>query len=419
MLRSPNPRPAQLPAPPVSRGPPPEPHSTPYVELKPYHYATLASLAAVGLLFLAVLLYATGDGLGFGASAARVCRRFLKTPALRQVLGILGAMTFTRYGLEPLVRGVRRALKAETSWERSPEYYIVREVSRPLALLFAVAAAAALAESFLPQVIAVPKSVVQTVVRSTLSLAMVLSAARVALNIKARVVHEALWRMELKGETTRQRRAEALDKLGSLAVYVVAAFLSLQAVGLDVNSVLAIGGVGGLAVGLAGREILENLFTGLIILSSNPFEVGEEVLFRPSSGQVVEGIVTDVGWYRTTIRSFEREIYTIPNSVFSRTVVLNVTRKRLEWRFYEFLGVRVEDARRAEDIVLDMRKILRQDSRVIQRLHRRIFLEKITRDQAQIYTSFYVEAVNRDAFMASALECFFLGVGDGEGSEGP
>jgi hypothetical protein len=53
-----------------------------------------------------------------------------------------------------------------------------------------------------------------------------------------------------------------------------------------VNSVLAIGGVGGLAIGLAGREILENLFTGLIILSSSPFEVGEEVLFTPPSGPV-------------------------------------------------------------------------------------------------------------------------------------
>lgn len=52
-----------------------------------------------------------------------------------------------------------------------------------------------------------------------------------------------------------------------------------------VNSVLAIGGVGGLAVGLAGREILENLFTGLIILSSSPFEVGDEVLFSPPNGQ--------------------------------------------------------------------------------------------------------------------------------------
>lgn len=105
-----------------------------------------------------------------------------------------------------------------------------------------------------------------------------------------------------------------------------------------VNSVLTIGGIGGLAVGLAGREILENLFTGLIILSSSPFEVGDEILFRPSSGQVVEGIVVDVGWYRTTIRSFEREVFCIPNAAFSRNVVLNVTRKGKEWRFFEFVG---------------------------------------------------------------------------------
>ena len=53
--------------------------------------------------------------------------------------------------------------------------------------------------------------------------------------------------------------------------------------------------------------------------------------------QTVEGIVVDVGWYRTTIRSFEREIYTIPNSVFSRNVVLNITRKQKEWRFFGIL----------------------------------------------------------------------------------
>ena len=48
--------------------------------------------------------------------------------------------------------------------------------------------------------------------------------------------------------------------------------------------------------------------------------------------------MVDVGWYRTTIRSFEREIFNIPNSVFSRNVVLNITRKQKEWRFYEFIG---------------------------------------------------------------------------------
>lgn len=129
------------------------------------------------------------------------------------------------------------------------------------------------------------------------------------------------------------------------------------------------------------------------------------MLFRPTSGQVVEGIVVDVGWYRTTIRSFEREIFTIPNSVFSRNVVLNITRKQREWRFYEFLGLRLEDLPRVTAVVSDIRKILRADARIIQKLHRRVFLDKLTRDECTVYVSFYVEAANRDAFMAGEQEC--------------
>lgn len=271
---------------------------------------------------------------------------------------------------------------------------------KPLEFLFLVAAVTTLAENMLPQVINIPKSIVQTLVRSTNCLTFVGAAARVVFNIKGRIVRESAWQLELKGDLTRQRRLEAIDKLMSLGTLVVASFFGVRALGMDVNSVLAIGGVGGVAVGLAGREILENLFTGLIILSSNPFEVGDEVLFKPTSGQVVEGIVLDVGWYRTTIRSFEREIFTIPNSVFTRNVVLNITRKNREWRFYEFLYLRLEDLPRVSDIVSDARKILRQDSRIIQKLHRRVFLHNVTREHCCIYISFYVEAANRDAFMA-------------------
>ncbi len=142
----------------------------------------------------------------------------------------------------------------------------------------------------------VPRSLVNTVARCTLSLAFVFAAARVVFNVKGRVMRESAWQLELKGDVTRQRRLEALDKLMSVLVVLVASVFALNALGTDVNSVLAIGGVGGVAIGLAGREILENLFTGLIILSSNPFEVGDEVQFRGGSGQVIEGIVVDVGW---------------------------------------------------------------------------------------------------------------------------
>ncbi|CAL8469278.1 g8819 [Coccomyxa elongata] len=315
-------------------------------------------------------------------------------------MGILAAMTFVRFGLEPLVKVLRRVFSAQGTWEKSSEYYILREVYRPLEFLFSVAAFTTLAENFLPQLISLPKAMVQNLVRSTLSLTFVIAAARVVFNVKARMTREATWQLELKGDLTKQRRVEAVDKLLSVLTLLVASVFGLQAIGLDVNSVLAIGGVGGLAVGLAGREILENLFTGLIILSSSPFEVGDEVLFSPPSGQTVEGIVVDVGWYRTTIRSFEREMFNIPNSVFSRNVVLNITRKQREWRFYEFIGLRVDDVGKASAVVADMRKIIRQDPRIIQKLHRRVFIDKLTREQVSVYVSFYVEAVNRDAFMS-------------------
>lgn len=54
---------------------------------------------------------------------------------------------------------------------------------------------------------------------------------------------------------------------------------------------------------------------------------------------------------RTLIRSFEREMYVIPNAVFSKNTVLNVTRKSREWRFYEYLCVRVQDVHKVNAII--------------------------------------------------------------------
>jgi hypothetical protein len=81
------------------------------------------------------------------------------------------------------------------------------------------------------------------------------------------------------------------------------------------------------------------------ICSQNPFEVGDEITFFHNS-KVIEGIVLDIGWYRTNVRSFEREVYVIPNAVFSKNIVLNVSRKNREWRFYETLCIRLQDVRK-------------------------------------------------------------------------
>ncbi len=118
----------------VSSNDPPAPSSSQQAEqqgsltgLKPFHVAAFAAILACGLAFLAVLLYITAD-MQFQRACIKVVKRLLKTVALRQVMGILAAMTFVRFGLEPLVKVLRGIFSAQGSWEKSSEYYILREV---------------------------------------------------------------------------------------------------------------------------------------------------------------------------------------------------------------------------------------------------------------------------------------------------
>ena len=95
--------------------------------LKPFHLAVFFIVLSAGLWFLAVLLYFTAD-IKLQQACLKVVRRLLKTVALRQVMGILSAMMFVRFGLEPLVKALRKLFVAPGSWEKSSEYYILREV---------------------------------------------------------------------------------------------------------------------------------------------------------------------------------------------------------------------------------------------------------------------------------------------------
>ena len=95
--------------------------------LKPVHLATFFIILGTGLMFLAVLLWFTAD-IRFQQACTKVIRRLFKTVALRQVMGILGAMTFVRLGLEPMVKLLRRLFRAPGTWEKSSEFYILREV---------------------------------------------------------------------------------------------------------------------------------------------------------------------------------------------------------------------------------------------------------------------------------------------------
>eukprot|EP00210_Caulerpa_lentillifera_P008673 g8272.t1 len=382
------------------------PHRIP-TPLRKRNVFVLAPTLFIGAISISVLILILKTNFGLKYTVSKLLQNLMNSDVARRMCAIFGTMVFVRSGLTPVVRLIREFLKVSTPWEKSTEYYLLKELYSPLEVLLAVAALAGIAETALPTLISVHEVVITGVTHTIVTVLLIAAVAKVVFNMKSRILRETKWKLEIEGKTTEQHRVGAVDKLLTIAIYMVSVILGLQSIGLDVNSVLAIGGVGGLAIGLAGREIFENLFSGLLIMGSRPFDVGDEIRCSGSAvSETIEGMVVDIGWYRTMVRNWEREIYVIPNSLFSRSVVLNITRKGKEWRFFEFIPIRQQDLMKVEAVVADMRRIMKQDARIIQKLHKRAFLNGINQEFVSIYISFYLEAPNRDAFMAARQQLY-------------
>ncbi len=117
--------------------------------------------------------------------------------------------------------------------------------------------------------------------------------------------------------------AEAIGKLLRLAVIITAALVILQNLGYSISGVLAMGGVGGIAVGFAAKDLLANFFGGLIIYLDRPFAVGDWIR---SPDRKIEGTVESIGWRMTIIRNFQSQPMYVPNSVFTNVIVENPSR---------------------------------------------------------------------------------------------
>ena len=148
-----------------------------------------------------------------------------------------------------------------------------------------------------------------------------------------------------------------------VVIIVITVLILMQQYGLSITGLLAFGGVGGLVVGLAAKDLLSNFFGGLMIYFDRPFKVGE---FIKSPDRNIEGIVESIGWRLTVVRTFSKNVLYIPNSAFSNIIVENATRMTNR-RINEIIGLRYEDLRKIPNIVSDIRKILNTNSDIDQK----------------------------------------------------
>lgn len=147
----------------------------------------------------------------------------------------------------------------------------------------------------------------------------------------------------------------AVAKLLRVTVYVISILLLLQNLGVSVSGILAFGGIGGIAVGFAAKDILANFFGSLTVFLDRPFTVGDWIR---SPDQEIEGTVEDVGWRTTRIRTFDQRPLYVPNSVFTHISLENPSRMRNR-RIYETIGLRYEDSMQVGTIIDQVKDMLR------------------------------------------------------------
>ena len=247
-----------------------------------------------------------------------------------------------------LKRLSHRVQRSSNPWDDA----LLHALQRPLTLLIWVLGLTLAADIAGKETSATVFNIVEPVRTVGVISAIAWFLVRLISNFQENLIEKGLQQDENYDRST----VEAIGKLVRLSIVITAALVILQSLGFSISGVLAFGGVGGIAVGFAAKDLLANFFGGLMIYLDRPFFVGDWI---KSPDRDIEGTVEDIGWRLTRIRSFDKRPIYVPNSTFANIAVVNPSRMTHR-RIYETIGVRYDDVDRLPAIVRDVREMLLQ-----------------------------------------------------------
>jgi small-conductance mechanosensitive channel len=142
-----------------------------------------------------------------------------------------------------------------------------------------------------------------------------------------------------------------LRNLAYAIMLLVVFVATLAHLGVNTTSLLALLGAAGLAIGLALKDSLSNIASGVMLIVLHPFREGDHVVIG-----AIEGIVQEVRVFQTTVKTFDERLVTLPNSTITTTAITNYT--ALPTRRIEItVGVSYnDDLKQAQTILLDIAK---------------------------------------------------------------
>jgi len=245
---------------------------------------------------------------------------------------------------------VRHMHRAASSTEYSWDDVVVNAMARPLRVVLWVFVAYVALEIY-----PVADGIQAMLVRAY-DTAMVMMLAWFLHRLITGAELEMLCQTRGSQDSVDKATVHAVAKLLRVVLWIVAGLMILQSLGVSISGLLAFGGIGGIAVGFAAKDLLANFFGGLSIYLDRPFTAGDWIR---SPDKSIEGTVEDIGWRLTRIRTFDQRPLYVPNATFLQISVENPSRM-LNRRIYETIGLRYQDSSKMAAVVEQVREMLRQ-----------------------------------------------------------
>lgn len=180
-------------------------------------------------------------------------------------------------------------------------------------------------------------------------------------------------------------KLDLISKLATIVTVIVIVLLLLDATGHSMQTLIAFGGISGIAIAFASQQFISNFFGGLTIYLTQPFTIGEWIDIPDHK---IEGHIEEIGWYMTQVRDFEKRPIYVPNSIFNQTVVITPSRMSHQ-RLRLKIGLRYEDVELVQGVIDNIRKVLLHHPHVDRNLKTEVFFSDFGPTSLEIDISCY------------------------------
>jgi MscS family membrane protein len=174
-----------------------------------------------------------------------------------------------------------------------------------------------------------------------------------------------------KNKKNDQIIISAVSKLVVITIVIFFILMVLDVFGIPLSGLLAFGGVSGIAVSWAAKDIVANFFGGFMIYMNRPFVIGDWI---KSTNKDFEGTVVDIGWYMTQLVTFEQRPLYVPNALVTDAIIENPGRM-VSRRINEIIALRYDDLKYVKNIIADIEAMLKNHPDIDEKNILRVLLE--------------------------------------------